>query len=79
VKINAAVEQLAANSADVASNNRMADGGSFADVVAAAQANGGHADRWRRMGGGWWRWRREHDGTATRRSLFRKQVSTTPP
>src|SRR5216683_1718624 len=37
-EVNAAVEQLAANSADVASNNRMADGGSYADVVAAAQA-----------------------------------------
>src|SRR6266436_4492454 len=46
-EVNAAVEQLAANSADVASNNRMADGGSYADVVAAAQATavtpaGGH-------------------------------------
>src|SRR5436309_8646372 len=37
-EVNAAVEQLATNSADVASNNRMADGGSYADVVAAAQA-----------------------------------------
>src|SRR5437016_9947910 len=37
-EVNAAVEQLAANSADVASNNRMADGGSYADVVVAAQA-----------------------------------------
>ena len=37
-EVNAAVEQLAANSADVASNNLMADGGSFANVVAAAQA-----------------------------------------
>jgi hypothetical protein len=37
-EINAAVEQLAANSADVASNNLMADGGSYANVVAAAQA-----------------------------------------
>ncbi len=37
-EVNAAAEQLAANSADVASNNRMADGGSYADVVAAAQA-----------------------------------------
>src|SRR5258708_933361 len=37
-EVNAAVEQLAANSADVGSNNRMADGGSYADVVAAAQA-----------------------------------------
>src|SRR3989441_2120106 len=46
-EVAAAVEQLAANSADVASNNRMADGGSYADVVAAAQATaatptGGH-------------------------------------
>lgn len=37
-EVNAAVEQLAANSADVAGNNVMADGGSFASVVAAAQA-----------------------------------------
>ena len=37
-ELNAAVEQLAANSADVASNNLMADGGSYANVVAAAQA-----------------------------------------
>ncbi len=37
-EINAAVQQLAANSADVGSNNLMADGGSFASVVAAAQA-----------------------------------------
>jgi hypothetical protein len=36
-EVNAAVEQLAANSADVASNNLMADGGSYANVVAAAQ------------------------------------------
>src|SRR5712671_7178436 len=46
-EVSAAVEQLAANSADVASNNLMADGGSYADVVAAAQATavtpaGGH-------------------------------------
>jgi len=46
-EVNAAVEQLAANSADVASNNLMADGGSYADVVVAAQATavtsaGGH-------------------------------------
>ncbi len=46
-EVNAAVEQLAANSADVASNNLMANGGSYADVVAAAQATavtpaGGH-------------------------------------
>jgi hypothetical protein len=37
-EVNAAVDQLAANSADVGSNNLMADGGSFAGVVAAAQA-----------------------------------------
>jgi hypothetical protein len=37
-EVNAAVEQLATNSADVASNNVMADGGSYASVVAAAQA-----------------------------------------
>src|SRR6266849_4049224 len=37
-EVNAAVQQLAANSADVGSNNLMADGGSYADVVAAAQA-----------------------------------------
>jgi hypothetical protein len=37
-EVNAAVEQLAANSADVAGNNVMADGGSYASVVAAAQA-----------------------------------------
>jgi hypothetical protein len=37
-EVNAAVEQLAANSADVAGNNLMADGGSYANVVAAAQA-----------------------------------------
>src|SRR5215831_12706019 len=37
-EVNAAVAQLAANSADVAGNNLKADGGSFADVIAAAQA-----------------------------------------
>lgn len=37
-EVNAAAEQLAANSADVGSNNVMADGGSYANVVAAAQA-----------------------------------------
>jgi trimeric autotransporter adhesin len=37
-EVNAAAEQLAANSADVAGNNLMADGGSYANVVAAAQA-----------------------------------------
>src|SRR5215472_6671682 len=37
-EVNAAAEQLAANSGDVGSNNLMADGGSYAAVVAAAQA-----------------------------------------
>src|SRR5467141_2738159 len=37
-EVAAAVEQLATNSADVGSNNRMADGGSYADVVAADAA-----------------------------------------
>jgi hypothetical protein len=37
-EVNAAAEQLAANSADVGGNNLMADGGSYANVVAAAQA-----------------------------------------
>ncbi len=37
-EVAAAVEQLATNSADVGTNNIMADGGSYADVVAAAQA-----------------------------------------
>src|SRR5262249_18225190 len=37
-EVAAAVEQLAANSADVGSNNLKADGGSYADVIAAAQA-----------------------------------------
>ena len=37
-EINAAVEQLATNSADVGTNNLMADGGTYAAVVAAAQA-----------------------------------------
>ncbi|MGB6399262.1 MAG: hypothetical protein WBF73_26830, partial [Bradyrhizobium sp.] len=37
-EVNAAVEQLAANSADVGTNNLMADGGTYAAVVAAAQA-----------------------------------------
>ena len=37
-EVNAAVQQLAANSADVGGNNLMADGGSYAAVVAAAQA-----------------------------------------
>src|SRR5882757_5928598 len=37
-EVAAAVEQLATNSADVASNSRMADGGTYTDVVAAAQA-----------------------------------------
>ena len=37
-EVNAAAEQLAANSGDVGGNNLMADGGSYAAVVAAAQA-----------------------------------------
>ncbi len=37
-EVNAAAEQLAANSGDVGTNNLMADGGSYAAVVAAAQA-----------------------------------------
>ncbi len=37
-EVNAAVDQLATNASDVASNNLKADGGSYADVVAAAQA-----------------------------------------
>src|SRR5215470_3487200 len=37
-EVNAAVEQLAANSADVGGNNLKADGGTYADVIAAAQA-----------------------------------------
>src|SRR5438105_507450 len=40
-EVNAAVEQLATNSADVGTNNLMADGGTYADVVAAAQATAG--------------------------------------
>ncbi len=37
-EVNAAVEQLATNASDVAGNNVMADGGSYASVVADAQA-----------------------------------------
>src|SRR5438477_7052523 len=37
-EVAAAVAQLATNSADVGTNNLMADGGTYADVVAAAQA-----------------------------------------
>jgi len=37
-ELNAAVQQLSANASDVAGNNLMADGGSYANVVAAAQA-----------------------------------------
>src|SRR5712691_8118127 len=37
-EVAAAVEQLATNPADVGTNNIMADGGTYADVVAAAQA-----------------------------------------
>ena len=36
-EVNAAAQQLAANASDVAGNNLKADGGSYADVVAAAQ------------------------------------------
>jgi hypothetical protein len=60
-EVNAAAEQLAANSGDVGSNNLMADGGSYAAVVAAAQAtavtpnpptNGGGGDGGGGNGGG---------------------------
>jgi hypothetical protein len=37
-EVNAAVQQLAANATDVSGNNLMADGGSYAAMVAAAQA-----------------------------------------
>ena len=37
-EVNAAAEQLAANSGDVGTNNLMADGGTYAAVAAAAQA-----------------------------------------
>jgi hypothetical protein len=37
-EVNAAVTQLAANASDVGGNNLKADGGSYADVIAAAQA-----------------------------------------
>ncbi len=37
-EVNAAVTQLSANAADVAGNNLMADGGNYANVVAAAEA-----------------------------------------
>ena len=37
-EVAAAVEQLATNSADVGTNNLMADGGGYAAIVAAAQA-----------------------------------------
>jgi len=37
-EINAAAQQLAMNASDVAGNNLQADGSSYADVVAAAQA-----------------------------------------
>ena len=37
-EINAAAEQLAANSSDVGTNNLKMDGGTYADVIAAAQA-----------------------------------------
>ena len=38
-EIIAAAEQLSANAADVSGNNQTADGGTYADVVAAAQAS----------------------------------------
>jgi hypothetical protein len=37
-EVNAAAQQLAMNASDVAGNNLMADGGGYADVIAAAQA-----------------------------------------
>jgi len=37
-EVNAAVTQLAANASDVGGNNLKADGGTYADVIAAAQA-----------------------------------------
>jgi hypothetical protein len=37
-EINAAAEQLATNASDVGTNNLKADGGTYADVIAAAQA-----------------------------------------
>ena len=37
-ELNAAVEQLSANAADVGGNNLMTDGGPYANVVAAAEA-----------------------------------------
>src|SRR5262249_36649656 len=37
-EVSAAAEQLAANAADVGSNNLMADGGNYAGVIAAAEA-----------------------------------------
>ena len=38
-EVNAAAQQLAMNASDVAGNNLMADGGSYSDVIAAAQAS----------------------------------------
>ena len=37
-ELNAAVQQLATNASDVGGNNLKADGGTYADVIAAAQA-----------------------------------------
>jgi hypothetical protein len=37
-EVNAAAQQLAMNASDVAGNNLKADGGSYSDVIAAAQA-----------------------------------------
>src|SRR5438270_2416461 len=38
-EVNAAVQQLAANASDVGTNNLMTDGGTYADVIAAAHAS----------------------------------------
>src|SRR5262249_9320966 len=39
-EVSAAAEQLATNAADVGGNNLRADGGNYADVIAAAEATG---------------------------------------
>src|SRR5256884_3491646 len=73
-EVNAAVEQLATNSADVGTNNLMADGGTYADVVAAAQApavtpagggGGGGSDAGGGAGGGGARGGRARGGPST--------------
>jgi hypothetical protein len=52
-EISAAAEQLATNASDVASNNLRADGGNYADVIAAAQATAvAPADQGSAGGGG---------------------------